>query len=119
MKKTRELLMNDYNAVGDLLKVVQNEDERQGKLLKEKDDIRKELIELDSIEMQAKMKEAEIKAEDKREKIRNGITIGTFAVTSLISIWAVMKTFKFDQEGTVTSTLGRGILSGIIPKFKK
>lgn len=119
MKKTRELLMNDYNAVGDLLKVVQNEDERQGKLLKEKDDIRKELIELDSIEMQAKMKETEIKAEDKREKIRNGITIGTFAVTSLISIWAVVKTFKFDQEGTVTSTLGRGILSGIIPKFKK
>ena len=30
-----------------------------------------------------------------------------------------VKTFKFDEEGTVTSTLGRGILSGIMPKFKK
>ena len=119
MKKTRELLMADYNKSDELMVVLDQQDERRKVCMKKKDDIRNELIKLEQIEMEAKMKEAEIKAEDKREKIRNGITIGTFAVTSLISIWAVMKTFKFDSEGTVTSTLGRGILSGIIPKFKK
>ena len=51
--------------------------------------------------------------------ISNYITIGTFVGTSLISIWAVLKTFKFDEDGTITSTLGRGILNGIIPKFKQ
>ena len=107
--------MNDYNKADELLKVVQPEDEKHGKLMKEKDDIRNELIRLDEVEM----KREEIEAENKREKIRNGITIGTFVVSSAIGVWAVLKTFAFDQEGTVTSTLGRGILSGIIPKFKK
>lgn len=115
MEKTRDLLMSDYNNVNDLLKVVEPNDEKHGKLMKERDDIRNELIKLDEVEM----KREEIEAENKREKIRNGITIGTFVVSSAIGIWAVVKTFRFDQDGTVTSTLGRGILSGIIPKFNK
>ncbi len=119
MKKTRELLMEDYNKNGEYLAVVKPNDENHGKLLKDRDDIRKELIQVDTVVMEAENKKAEIEAENKREKIRNGITIGTFAITSMISIWAVIKTFRFDQEGTVTSTLGRGILSGLIPKFKK
>lgn len=119
MEKTRDLLMNDYNKVTELLSVVQPDSDNHGKLLKERDDIRNELIKMDSIKMEADNKQAEIKAEDHREKVRNYITIGTFTITSLISIWAVVKTFKFDEEGTVTSTLGRGILSGIAPKFKQ
>lgn len=115
MKETRKLLMNDYNNVNQLLTVVKPDDEKHGKLMKERDDIRNELIKLDEVEM----KKEEIEAENKREKIRNGITIGTFVVSSAIGVWAVLKTFAFDQEGTVTSTLGRGILSGIIPKVKK
>ena len=119
MKETRKLLMEDYNKNGEYLALVKPSDEIHGKLLKDRDDIRKELIQVDTVEIEAENKRAEIEAENKREKIRNGITIGTFTITSMISIWAVLKTFKFDQEGTVTSTLGRGILSGIIPKFKK
>lgn len=115
MEETRELLMEDYTMVGDLLRVVDASDEKHGKLMKERDDIRNELIELDKV----RIEKEKIEAENKREKIRNGITIGTFTVTSIISIWAVIKTFRFDQEGTVTSTLGRGILSSIIPKIKK
>lgn len=119
MKETRDLLMKDYSMVNDLLTVTKGDAEGRGDLLKERDNIRNELIKMDSIDMEAKTKEAEIKAEDRREKVRNGITIGTFAVTSLISIWAVLKTFKFDETGTVTSTLGRGILGNITPKFKR
>ena len=119
MKETKELLMEDYKKVSDLLTVVQPDDEKYGRLIKERDDIRNELIKMDSIEIDANGKKAEIEAEDRREKVRNYITIGTFVGTSLISIWAVLKTFKFDEAGTVTSTLGRGILSGIIPKIKQ
>ena len=119
MKETKELLMEDYKKVSDLLTVVQPDDEKYGRLIEERDDIRNELIKMDSIEIDANGKKAEIEAEDRREKVRNYITIGTFVGTSLISIWAVLKTFKFDEDGTVTSTLGRGILSGIIPKFKQ
>ena len=119
MKKTKDLLMLDYNKNGEYLSLIGPDNEHHGKLLKDRDDIRKELIQVEIAYMEAENKKAEIEAENKREKIRNGIVIGTFTVTSMISIWAVLKTFKFDQEGTVTSTLGRGILSGLIPKFKK
>ena len=54
-----------------------------------------------------------------KDRIRNGITIGTFVITSGISIYAISKTFKFDQVGTITSTLGRNILSGVVPKLGK
>jgi hypothetical protein len=119
MKKTKDLLMSDYNKNGEYLSLVCPDNENHGKLLKDRDDIRKELIQIEIAQMEAEIKQAEINAENKREKVRNGIVIGTFTITSMISIWAVLKTFKFDQEGTVTSTLGRGILSGLIPKFKK
>ena len=119
MKETRELLMNDYGKVNDLLTVAQPGSDEYERLLNERDDIRNELVKLDSISIEAECKTAEIEAEDRREKIRNGITIGTFAITSVISIWAVLKTFRFDETGTVTSTLGRGILNNILPKSKR
>lgn len=119
MKKTKDLIMDDYNQNGDFLKVINAEHENYGKVVKDRDDIRKELIQIATVEMENETKKFEIETENKREKIRNRITIGTFAITSVISIWAVLKTFKFDEEGTVTSTLGRGILSGIMPKFRK
>lgn len=119
MNKTKDLVMKDYNQTGDFITVIGPEHENYGKVAKDRDDIRKELIQIATVEMENETKRFEIETENKREKIRNRITIGTFAITSIISIWAVVKTFKFDEEGTVTSTLGRGILGGIMPKFKK
>ena len=119
MEKTRKLLMEDYTKTNDILSVIDVDSPQREGLQRERDNIRNELIKLDSIEIEAKNKKAEIEAENKREKIRNIITVGTFSITTFVSIWAVLKTFKFDQEGTVTSTLGRGILNNIIPKFKK
>ena len=66
------------------------------------------------------LNKAEINAEDEREKIRNRITIVTFGISTAISLYAIVKTFRFDQDSTVTSTLGRNILNSVIPKlFKK
>ena len=119
MEETRELLMDDYNRISDILKVIAPDSPDRSGLERERDNIRKELIELDSVYMNAKMKEAEIKAENKREKVRNGITIGTFLIGTYVSVWAVIRTFEFDVDGTITSTLGRGILGSIVPKTKK
>lgn len=119
MKETRELLMKDYNDIGEKINVAEPGGPIMEGLYKERDSIRNELIKLDSVQMDAKYKKAEIEAENKRDKIRNRITIGTFAVSTIISIWAVVKTFRFDQESTVTSTLGRSILNNILPKSRK
>ena len=97
-------------------------------LLEERDKIRNEIIKLEQsildaevkkaqLEAEAKSKAAQIEAENKRDKIRNRITVGTFVVSTMFSAYAVFKTFKFDKEATITSTLGRNILNSAIPKM--
>lgn len=119
MEKIRQALWADYKDVSEKLTVVASDDNRYKDLLDERDKLRNELIKLDQVEMETKIKKSQIEADDKRELVRNKITIGTFIVSTGISVYAIVRTFKFDQTGTVTSTLGRNILNGVLPKFKR
>lgn len=121
MRKVKETLWTDYEKVSEQIKSLTIEDyEKYESLLEERDKLRNELIKLEQTEIETNLKKSQIEAEDKREKVRNQITIGTFAVSTGISVFAIVKTFKFDEAGTVTSTLGRNILNGVVPKmFKK
>ena len=94
-------------------------DTKRESLLEERDKLRNELIKLEQINIESGVKKSQIEAEDRREKVRNQITIGTFIVSTSISVFAIAKTFKFDQVATVTSTLGRSILNGVVPKMFK
>lgn len=108
MNKIKETLWNNYEKVNELIEGIEIKDEKYELLLEERDRIRNELIKLEQTE-----------SENKREKIRNGISIGTFVVSTGVSVFAIVKTFKFDQVATVTSTLGRNILNGVVPKMFK
>lgn len=131
MKRIKETLWADYEAISNEIKSCESSSENYKLKLEERDRIRNELIKVeqndmeakarkDQLEAESKMKEAQISAENKRELIRNGITIVTFLVTTAVSVAAIDRTFKFDDNGTFTSTLGRSILSGIIPRpFKR
>ena len=115
-----EALWKDYNALGDLITVMGNDDEKKRGVLEERDKIRNELLKLEQSRNEMRIKREEINAEDEREKIRNRITIVTFGISTAISLYAIVRTFRFDQDSTVTSTLGRNILNSVIPKlFKK
>lgn len=120
MNKIKEALWTDYNAVTQQIKSLTIEDyAKYESLLEERDKLRNELIKLEQTNIEANVKKSQIEAEDKREKVRNQITLGTFAVSTGISMYAIAKTFKFDQVATVTSTLGRNILNGVVPKMFK
>lgn len=119
MKETKETLWADYNKVSKQIDSLEIKDENYELLLEERDKLRNELIKLDTANMEIDLKRDQIKAENKREKIRNYITIGTFSVTTIVGVWSVVKTFKFDEGATVTSTLGRNILNGVVPKVFK
>ena len=115
-----DALWKDYKDLGDLISVMGNDNERKNGVLEERDKIRNELLKLEQSKNEIKIKREEISAEDEREKIRNRITIATFRISTAISLYAIIRTFRFDQDSTVTSTLGRNILNGVIPKlFKK
>lgn len=117
MTKIENALWKDYDKANELISVIDGNDERYKLLLEERDKIRNELIKLEQVDVETKIKKEQIEAENKREKIRNGVSIGTFVVSTCVSLYAINKTFRFDQEATVTSTLGRGILNGVVPKI--
>ena len=119
MRKIEEALWNDYNAVNGQIKRWDVGSEEHNALSEERDKLRNELLKLEQIERETNVKKSQLESENKREKIRNGITIGTFVVSTGVSLYAIAKTFKFDQVATVTSTLGRNILNGVVPKMLK
>lgn len=119
MSKIEEALWQDYKATSDLIGGLEANSENYKTALEERDRLRNELIKLEQIEQDKQMKESQIKSENERERIRNMITIGTFVVSTGVSLYAIGKTFKFDQVATVTSTLGRNILNGVVPKMLK
>ena len=119
MNRIKDTLWADYTKVSDLISVTDKGDETLESLYEERDKIRNELIKLEQANIEFEIKRNQIEAEDRREKIRNQITITTFAITTSVSVYAIVKTFKFDQGATVTSTLGRNILNGVIPKMFK
>lgn len=119
MSKIKEALWQDYEAISKTIGELDVKSDRYETALEERDKLRNELIKLEQINLDREAKLSQIKSEDKREKIRNGITIGTFVVTTGVSVYTIAKTFKFDQVATVTSTLGRNILNGVVPKMLK
>ena len=119
MNRIRETLWADYTKVSELIGIMEDSDKQLEFLFEERDKIRNEIIKLEQSELESNVKKRQIEAEDKREQIRNQINITTFVVTTGVSIYAIVKTFKFDQGATVTSTLGRNILNGVVPKMFK
>ena len=119
MDEIKKALWEDYESTKKELKGFNVGTDEHKMLSEEKDRLRNELIKLEQINQDSNVKLSQIESEDKREKIRNVISIGTFVVTTGVSVYAIAKTFKFDQVATVTSTLGRNILNGVIPKMLK
>lgn len=119
MKKTKDTLWSDYDKVTQQIENLTPSDSGYELLLEERDKIRNELIKLEEANMESELKKLQIDAENKREKVRNCIAIGTFSVTTSVGIWTVLKTFKFDESGTITSTLGRSSVSNVFGKMFK
>ena len=108
-------LWKDYNDLGDIMKVIGESNEQKSDIIDERDRIRQELIKLEQSKNEIRVKREEIDAEDKREQVRNRITMITFGVSTGLSLYAIIMTFYFDRDRTITSTLGRNILNSVLP----
>lgn len=108
-------LWKDYNDLGDIMKVIGESDEQKSDILDERDRIRQELIRLEQSKNEIRVKREEIDAENKREQVRNRINMITFGVSTGLSLYAIIMTFYFDRDRTITSTLGRNILNSVLP----
>lgn len=119
--KIEEALWQDYKDASELidgLSVEENVDSYRI-AVEDRDKIRNELIKLEQMKNEKENQNEQLKSDSKKDLVRNVLSMITFGVTTGISIFTIVKTFKFDQTSTVTSTLGRNALNGVIPKLKR
>lgn len=48
--------------------------------------------------------------------VKNGIAIAGIIIPSVITVWGTVKSLKFEQDGTVTTIMGRGFINKLLPK---
>lgn len=67
-------------------------------------------------EIEASLKQAQMEEDRKDRRLKNGIAIGGIVLPLAVTIWGTFKTLKFEEEGTVTTMMGRGFINKLIPK---
>lgn len=66
------------------------------------------------IENDLKLKQME---EDRKDRlVKNCIAVAGIVIPSALTIWGTLKSFKFEEEGTVTTIMGRGFINKLLPK---
>lgn len=69
-----------------------------------------------SREIETNLKIQQIEDDRKDRKVKNGIAIGSTLLGVGVTIWGTLKTLKFEEEGTVTTLMGRGFINKLLPK---
>lgn len=73
-------------------------------------------IELEKIEVESQKHDDDRKDEQIDRLIRNCIAAAGIAIPSIITVWGTLKSLKFEEEGTVTTIVGRGFINKLLPK---
>ena len=56
-------------------------------------------------------------AEDRRDRlIKDCIAVAGIIIPTLVTIWGTNKSLKFEEEGTVTTIMGRGFINKLLPR---
>lgn len=67
-------------------------------------------------ELETYWKERESAEEKKDRRIKDGIAIAGIVLPIIVTIWGTKASFKFEEEGTITTIMGRGFINKLLPK---
>lgn len=67
-------------------------------------------------ESELNLKEQQLEDEKKDRKVKNGLTAAGIIIPTVVTIWGTIKSIKFEQEGTITTIMGRGFINKLLPK---
>lgn len=71
---------------------------------------------IDNRETDNDLKLKQMKDEKTNRFVTNAIAIAGIVIPSLLTVWGTVKTLKFEEEGTVTTIMGRGFINKLLPK---
>lgn len=66
--------------------------------------------------MENNWREKQAKEERIDRWIKNGIAVAGILIPVGVTIWGTLVSFKFEEEGTITTIMGRGFISKLLPK---
>ena len=64
-----------------------------------------------SREIEASLKRAQMEEDRKDRRVKNGIALGGIVLPLAVTIWGTFKALKVEEEGTVTTMMGRGFIN--------
>ena len=67
-------------------------------------------------EVDAELKQAQLEATKKDNRVKNAISIAGILVPIGVTIWGTLKAFEFEKDGTVTTLIGKGFINKLIHK---
>lgn len=73
-------------------------------------------IEIEKLNVEKQQNELRLAEEKKQRLIGNGIAIAGVVLPLAVTIWGTKTSLKFEEEGTITTVVGRGFLNKLIPK---
>lgn len=73
-------------------------------------------IEINKIHEENDMKVDNFEEDRRDRKIKNGIAIAGLVTSTLVTVIGTYATFRFDEKGTITSSLGRQFVNRLLPK---
>ena len=62
------------------------------------------------------LKERQLNEEKKDRWWKNALTAAGIVIPTGVTIWGTIKSIKFEQEGTITTIMGRGFINKLLPK---
>jgi hypothetical protein len=73
-------------------------------------------IEIEKSKNEQLFREQQVKDEKKDRLIKNIISAAGVVLPIIVTVWGVKASFEFEKEGTVTTIMGRGLISKLVPK---
>jgi hypothetical protein len=67
-------------------------------------------------ESELELKAQQLEDEKKDRKVKNWLTAAGIIIPTGVTIWGTIKSIKFEQEGTITTIMGRGFINKLLPK---
>lgn len=70
----------------------------------------------EALESEQLMRKQQIEDEKKDRLIKNLISVAGIVLPIGLTIWGTKVSLKFEEEGTVTTIMGRGFINKLLPK---
>ena len=71
-------------------------------------------IEIEKLESSDSQNEKQMKEDRKSRLVKNCIDVGSIVLPLAVTIWGARASFKFEETGTITTSVGRKFMDKII-----